>query len=207
MRIPAAGLLCLALASTSAQWSAGGSVWVTGPYVDRVRFGPMACATLELDDRWRVGAALGVSLPTHTKVDRVVGGPRLLATGPTEPQHEIGKFFDTDRYLELSMTMRAGRGNRARNGHAYGGLSLVLLEHVQRWNYEVTILDTGERFRSRGSLHTLYYGPSTVIGYRTRERKGRFFAEARGFLLHGSGKRQGEWQLRYGTAVGFLLGL
>lgn len=189
-----------------AQWSLGPATFLhSNDRVKQLRGGLLARAECKLDDRWTVTTSLGSSLPTSTKVDYTIGGPRQLAAGPAIATRRSGNEYDLDQFFGCGIRGRIGQvRKRGSRPFFYGGLDLFTVRDAFVWKVEVTVLSSVEQYQTRGSNSYWSIAMAPVIGFRTNNDQGRFFAELSPMFCRRIDERGEPWGLRHTLTVGYL---
>jgi hypothetical protein len=139
-------------------------------------------AAYAIGKKWSLTSSAGLTLPELEKVDGMFGSTRYLAAG-VPPQYRKGENLHAHRYVMIAAEWRSLKRSKKRRGHFAAGLAAGHHQYRMRTDHQVTLLETGEQFRSQYILIDDAFILLPYAGWRTYVWKGEFFVDA-GSMLH-----------------------
>lgn len=167
-------------ATTFGQWWLGADLLsTTNARFRTFEVGIAARGQHKVDPHWMALANIGSTIPTSTKVDRVSGGPRQLASAPALQTRYFGTAFETSQFLSFGMLCLIAPSRKERRRITpYIGLTTGPTTRISIWNVNVTTIASGDTKQSQGTTIAFAWSVSPFAGIRTKAIQGFFLFEA-----------------------------
>lgn len=149
-----------------------------------------------------------MNIPRVEQWDNSYGARGVLSVGIAPFTRHRGEHLHFQETLSVGCTRRIGRiHRRVRSAYIYWGVARGLVHQALRYATTVTNLLDGTQASFDGTADHFDVRIGPMLGFRSRESGGRFFAEATPTLQHALDERSAAWDLRYAIAIGYLWNL
>ena len=202
-------LLAILPSLVNGQWSVGGlGHFSLNERGQQAEYGGGARITFAPSLRSFFFGDVMMNVPRVERWDRSYGARGALSAGIAPFTRRQGEHIHFQESLRVGCSWRIGRIHRKiGSAHFYWGLAAALIHRSLRYESEVTNLVNGTKTTINGTTDHFDLRLSPVFGFRSREGRGRFFAEALPSLQRPLDERSTVWDIRYEVVAGYLWNL